>query len=120
MNKRKPKLGTEAGQHAITGQVVYIGPQLPHLGLSYGTIFKDGIYPHFYNAIAACPALGGLFVPIAGLAVARKELNFDFAHSMRGTTGRYVTFYHEVQKWLRESVKQPEKQALGGVTIEEE
>jgi hypothetical protein len=107
-------------QHKITGQVVYVGPHLQHLGLSYGTIFRDGIYPHFYNAISACPALGGLFVPIKSLAVARRELNFDFGHKMRGTTGRYVTFYREVQKWLRESVKQSAKPSPSGVTIEEE
>lgn len=100
----------------IEGQVVYVGPHLAHLGLSYGTIFRNGIYPHFYNAIAVCPSLGGLFVPITSLAIARKELNFDFGRNMRGTKGKYVTFYREVQKWLRESVKQPEKP----ITIKEE
>lgn len=84
----------------IIGQVIYIGPTIPQLGIHYGNIFTNGIYDHFYNYIAACPALGALFVPIAQHAAARRELNFDYARNMRGTHGKYVQLYNEVQKWL--------------------
>jgi hypothetical protein len=101
----------------ITGQVIYLGPQVPHIGLSYGTIFRDGVYPHFYLHFAHCPALAELFVPVPQVAQVRRELNFDLARNMRGTKGRYVTFYREVQKWLADT-KQPKTQKP--ITIKEE
>jgi hypothetical protein len=77
-----------------------LGPQIPWLGLSYSNIFRDGIHENLYPAIAQCPALGEMFIPIKDLAAVRKELNFDIARNMRGTTGKFVTFYREIQKWI--------------------
>jgi hypothetical protein len=94
-----------------------MGPQVPHLGLSYSNIFRDGIYKHLYDSIAKCPALGQLFVPIKECAVVRRELNFDYTHNMRGTTGRHVTFYREVQKWLAQ--RKPKETKPSGVTMEQ-
>jgi hypothetical protein len=84
----------------ITGHVIYVGPHLGFMGLSYNKTFINGIYPQYYDWIAKCPAIGELFIPIADLAGVMRELAFDYAHNMRGTTGSYVTFYREVQKWL--------------------
>ena len=90
----------------ITGQVVYMGPQMPHLGLGYGQIFRNKAHPeescihaHLYEAIKQCRALGELFVPVHLVAAVRRELNFDLAHKMRGKNGRYVTFYREAEQW---------------------
>jgi hypothetical protein len=102
----------------IRGQVQYLGPQVPQLGLSYSTLFLDGIYPHLYETIAQCPALGELFIPIARVAVVRRELNFDIARNMRGTEGRYVAFYREVQRWVRTQTQMKEKKQP--ITIIEE
>lgn len=96
----------------ITGQVIYLGPQLQHIGLAYGTIFKDGIYKHLYDTIAQCPAIGELFIPIAQVAEVRRELNFDLGRQLRGTQGRHVTFYREVQNWLA-NLKQNKPHSAG-------
>jgi hypothetical protein len=100
----------------ITGQVVYMGPHIRHLGLGYSTIFRDGIHEHLYAAIAKCPALGELFIPVAEVALVRKELNFDYAHNMRGTAGRHVTLYREIQKWL--ATQQTKPSPSSGITLE--
>jgi hypothetical protein len=102
----------------ITGQVIYMGPHVRHLGLGYGMIFRDGIFPHLYDHIARCPALGELFVPIAQCAAVRKELNFDYSHNLRGTTGSYVVFYREVQKWLASPADQQTPTPASGITLE--
>jgi hypothetical protein len=101
----------------IIGQVIYMGPQVPHLGLSYSNIFRDGIHPHLYNAIAQCPALGALFIPIAECARVRLELNFDYAHNMKGTKGSHVAFYKEVQRWIAELTKTKPKPS--GITMKQ-
>jgi hypothetical protein len=84
----------------IVGQVIYAGPNIMQIGLAYGAIFRNGIYDHFYKVIRLCPAIGELFVPVARYAAVRRELNFDIARNMRGTTGKYVAFYREAQNWL--------------------
>ena len=99
----------------IIGQVIYMGPQLPHLGLSYSNIFKNGIHEHLYQAIAACPALGQLFVPVAKCAAVRRELDFDFAHNMRGSTGSYPELYRAVEAWRKKQIE-----IKSGVTIKHE
>jgi hypothetical protein len=101
----------------ITGQVIYMGPHIRHIGLGYGTIFRDGIHQHLYQSIAACPALAELFIPVAQVAVVRKELNFDYAHNMKGTAGRHVTLYREVQKWAAHT-QQQKPTPSSGITIE--
>lgn len=105
----------------IRGQVIYMGPHLSHLGLGYGNIFRDGIHEHLYESIAACPALGQLFIHIENCATVRKELAFDYAHNMRGTHGQHVTFYREVQKWLakQQKNKQQKPTPSSGITIEQ-
>jgi len=97
----------------ITGQVIYCGPTIPQLGLNYGMIFRDGIFESLYTWIGRCPALGSLFVPVAEYALVRKELNFDIARNMRGTSGKYVTFYREVQNWLAAKKKTEQPQPIG-------
>jgi hypothetical protein len=84
----------------IAGQVMYLGPHVGFLGLYFHKGYTDGIEAGLYDWIAKCPALGQLFVPVAEIGPVLRELNFDYAHNMKGTTGRYVTFYSEVQKWL--------------------
>jgi hypothetical protein len=91
----------------ITGQVVYMGPHLPHLGLGYSAIFRDGIFEHLYDSIARCPAIGELFVPVAQVAHVRRQLAFDYAHNMRGTSGKFVTFYQAIQQWLSNQRSEP-------------
>jgi hypothetical protein len=90
----------------IKGQVIYLGPMMPNLGLQHGTIFCDGIFDTFYPWIEKCPAMGQLFVPVARCAEVRRELNMDIGRNIRGTTGKFVTFYREVQNWL---AKEPQK-----------
>jgi hypothetical protein len=101
----------------IEGQVIYMGPHLRHIGLGYGAIFRNGIFKHFYEEIARCPALGELFIPVAQVAAVRKELAFDYAHNMRGTTGPHVTFYREVQRWIAHEQNQT-KTPSSGITIQ--
>lgn len=92
----------------ITGQVIYMGPTLSGL-LPYGRIYRDGIHSELYNVIARCPSIGELFIPIAQVAAVRRELNLDLARNVRGQKGRYVTFYKEVQKWIRETKQTAQK-----------
>jgi hypothetical protein len=101
----------------ITGHVIYVGPHIGHMGLHYNKTFTNGIYPQYYDWIAKCPAIGELFVPIGDLARVMLELSFDYAHNMRGTTGSYVTFYREVQKWLASTQPQSTK-SPSGITLE--
>lgn len=85
----------------IEGQVIYCGPTIRSEGLQYGRIFKDGVHDRIYKLIERCPAVGSLIVPIREYRqVARPQLNFDLARNMRGTTGKFVIFYREVQNWL--------------------
>lgn len=102
----------------ITGQVRYLGPTIAGIGLHYGMGFKNqgdksSIYLHIYQFIEQCPAIGQLFIPAARVAVVRRELNFDYARNMRGTQGKYVTFYREVQNWLAERAKNTQPSAKG-------
>jgi hypothetical protein len=90
----------------ITGQVVYCGPPIPWLGLTGRNIFKDGIYPHFYPYFEQCPALAELFIPMADRAAVARQLNIDIGRVMRGTNGKYVVFYHEVETWLAKRAKE--------------
>lgn len=101
----------------IIGQVIYAGPTIGQIGLHYGTIFKNGIYDHFYNVIAACPAIGALFIPVQQFAVVRRELNFDIARNMCGRTGKYPELYRAVQKWLADAAKADQKPKPKGVKL---
>ena len=97
----------------ITGQVRYLGPTIAGIGLHYGTGFTDGIYDHWYQFIKQCPSIGQLFIPADRVAIVRRELNFDYARNMRGTAGKYVAFYQEIQKWLAERAKKQQPSAEG-------
>jgi hypothetical protein len=103
--------------HKITGQVIYLGPQVPQFGLAYGMIFRDGIHPHLYEAMKECAAIREMFIPVALVASVRRELNFDVARNLRGTTGRYVTFYRAIESWRTNQHKQ-NKPTASAVTIE--
>jgi len=99
----------------LHGQIIFLGPTIPGLGLQHGMIFRDGIFDALYPWIDRCPALGGLFVPIELCATVRRELNMDLGRQVRGTQGKYVTFYREVQNWLKQ---QPQKtQTQTGVKV---
>lgn len=94
----------------IVGQVIYVGPTVPQLGIHCGNIFANGVFDHFYNYFAACPAMAALFVPVSQHAAVKRELNFDAARQMRGKDGRYVQLYLEVQRWLAERAKAKDSQ----------
>ena len=104
----------------IARQIIYMGPHIRHIGLGYANVFRlaadEHLHPAIGDAIRECPSIGELFVPVQQTAAVRKELNFDYSHNMRGTTGKYVTFYREVQKWLAFS-REPQP-TPSGVTIE--
>lgn len=100
----------------IEGHVMYMGPRVQHLGLGYGALFRNGIHESLYESIKQCPALGGLFIPIAQVGNVRRELNFDYAHQMRGTTGKHVTFYLAIQVWLAQTHHETPKPS--GITLE--
>jgi hypothetical protein len=78
-----------------------MGPRLHSFGIGYGNVFHSGIHPRLKEVAEKCPAVMGLLVPVDECGTVRKELNFDYAHNMRGTNGKYVTFYREVQNWLK-------------------
>jgi hypothetical protein len=84
----------------IKDQVIYLGPRLHAHGIGYGTLFYNGLHPTLRSLKEQCPAIGELIVPVAQAASVRRELNFDYAHNMKGTSGKFVTFYREVQSWL--------------------
>jgi hypothetical protein len=102
----------------IIGQVVYMGPRIPAIGLGYSQTFRDGIYPHYYEWIARCPSIGAMFVPPSQVALVRRELNFDYAHNMRGTAGKFVTFYREIQRWISQQT-QAKQPAQPGITVKQ-
>ena len=101
----------------ITGQVMYLGPRIQAAGLGYSQTFRDGIFEHYYELIARCPSIGSLFVPIKDVGKVLRELDFDYSHNMRGKTGKFVTFYIEVQRWLA-SQHATNQTAHAGVTLE--
>jgi hypothetical protein len=90
----------------IRDQTIYLGPRLHAFGIGYGTVFYNGLHPRLRQVITLCPAIAELTVPIAQAAAVRRELNFDYTHNMRGVSGKHVTFYREIQKWLKGQSKQ--------------
>jgi hypothetical protein len=88
-------------------QKMYMGPRLHAYGIGYGCVFYNGVHAQMKNAIKACPSVGQLLVPIEQAGAVRRQLKFDYAHNMRGTDGKYVTFYQEVIKWLSSQQKKP-------------
>jgi hypothetical protein len=102
----------------ITGHVMYMGPQVVPLGLHYNKTFLPGYdFALLYPWIEQCPALAELFVPVEQIARVRRELNFDYAHNMRGGTGPYATFYREIQRWLAKQTSKT-KPAQPGITLQ--
>jgi len=85
----------------IKNQVIYLGPRLHAFGIGYGNVFYGEMHPRLKELIELCPAIRGLLVPVDQCGVVRRELNFDYAHNMKGTTGKHVTFYREIQNWLK-------------------
>jgi len=88
----------------IKGQQIYLGPRLHAYGIGYGFVFYNGVHPALALAIKQCPAVAELVVPIAQAGAVRRELNFDYAHNMRGT-GKFATLYQSIQTWLRSQKK---------------
>lgn len=101
----------------ITGQVIYLGPHIGPLGLYYHKGYTDGIEEQLYEWIAQCPAIGELIVPIEQCGPVLRELDFDYAHNMRGQRGKFVTFYRAVQQWLASHASKPSQQ---GITLEKQ
>jgi len=92
----------------IEGQVIYLGPMIRGVGLYFSKTWRDGVHDaNVYKAIEQCRAIAELIVPVTQTGYVLRELNFDYAHNMRGTTGKHPTFYREVQKWLAQR-KQPQ------------
>jgi hypothetical protein len=98
MSEQEEKI--ERIKSKFVGQTQYLGPNIPHIGLQFGTIFKNGIYPGFAAAIAECPSIGELFVAVGKSAEVQRQLDFDIARNRRGTTGKFNAFYTEIEKWL--------------------
>lgn len=107
---------TKTAPPEIKGQVVYMGPHIRSIGLGYGTIFRNGIHKHLHVAISECPSLAELFVPVANVSQVRRQLAFDYAHNMCGTSGKFVTFYRAAQQWA--SQRRETKTPPSGVIIE--
>jgi len=84
----------------IKGQQIYLGPRLHAYSIGYGFVFYNGVHPALELAIKNCPAIAELVVPIAQAGAVRRELNFDYAHNMRGQSGKFATLYRTVQAWL--------------------
>lgn len=94
------------------GQVIYLGPRLHAFGVGYGNVFYNGVHPRLRQAIKLCPAISELIVPVAKAGRVRAELNFDYAHNMRGTAGKFCAFYLQVQQWLNSHNKQPKPKSI--------
>jgi hypothetical protein len=103
---------------AITGQVIYLGPTISSLGLYYHKGYIDGIEPQLYDWIAKCPAIGELLVPVAQCGAVLRELAFDYAHNMKGTRGKYVTFYQAVQGFIAHMQKKTPAPS-SGITLKQ-
>jgi hypothetical protein len=84
----------------ISDQKIYLGPQLRAFGISRGNVFYNGTHPRIKEATDLCPSVGELVVPVEQAGAVQRELAFDIARNMRGTEGKFVTFYREVQRWL--------------------
>lgn len=95
----------------LEGQMIYCGPTIPGIGLlKHDTIFRNGIHErhtNIYSTLQECPAIASLFVPATAqdYGAVKRELNFDIAGNMRGTVGKYVTFYQTVKKWLESKAR---------------
>lgn len=90
----------------LRDQMIYLGPRLHAFGIGYGTVFYNGIHPRLKQVISLCPAVAELLVPVEQASAVRRELRFDYAHNMCGTSGKFVTFYRDIQKWLNSQSKQ--------------
>lgn len=104
---RKKKTATKT---AFGDRVIYMGPRLHQFGLGYGNVFINGTHPRVQQAIELCPAIAGLLVPIKETAAVRQELNFDYAHNMKGTSGKHVDFYRAIQNWLNSQSRTKQQQ----------
>ena len=83
MSEQEEKI--ERIKSKFVGQTQYLGPNIPHIGLQFGTIFKNGIYPGFAAAIAECPSIGELFVAVGKSAeVQRQPLQCPPGHGEDG------------------------------------
>ena len=89
----------------ITGQYIYLGPRLNAYGIGYGAVFYNGRHPRLQEAIDRCPSVAQLLVPVNEAGKVMRELNFDFAHNMKGATGKHPIFYREIEGWLASQSK---------------
>ena len=78
-------------------QLIYIGPNVPGGVLQRYQVFRGGKPEHLKDLFEKCPALQGLFVQVADLAVAEKAL---------GTAGTVEnTLYREAAKFFAKGGK---------------
>lgn len=71
--KTEQKAVTAAPVMENAGAVVYIGPSIKHV-VQRGTAFKNGFPPKFKKELEKYPLLGGLLIPVSGLAAAKSQL----------------------------------------------
>lgn len=98
-------------------QRIYLGPRLHQFGIGYGTVFYNGVHPRFKEVAELCPAIDALLVPISNAAAVRRELAFDYAHNMRGRSGKFVTFYREVERWLASASQRKQEKTTSTINI---
>lgn len=72
-NRRKANTQHEP-QAAKQEAIVYIGPNLLRHGITQFQVFRSGIPAHIAPLTEKVPEIQSLFVPVAELAQARKEL----------------------------------------------
>ena len=96
---------------------IYVGPHCMNR-LQRNTIFREGkVLESVQLLVKSCPAIGELIVPMDRYAEVRRQLAFDYAGNMRGTQGKYVTFYQNVQAWLVSRAKPNKEEPSTGVQI---
>jgi hypothetical protein len=102
----------------ITGQHIYLGPRLNAYGIGYAAVFYNGRHPRLQEAIDHCPSVAQLLVPVAEAGRVMRELNFDYAHNMKGGTGKHPTFYREIERWLIEQQSPSEKRNNPNINLQ--
>ncbi|WP_094607734.1 hypothetical protein SPSIL_009040 [Sporomusa silvacetica DSM 10669] len=80
-----------------TESQIYVGPNIASERLNRFAVFKNGIPTHMDTVLAACPAVGKLFVPVSKLSETLARI------SKTGTA--YNTWYSQVTAYLQKGAK---------------
>lgn len=82
----------------VVQTVIYCGPTLPRkYGLPQYQIFNNGLSAHLEQAIAICPAINSLIVPVEQLAATR------IAIAIKGSS--QASLYQAIAKAFTKAVK---------------